>query len=84
MITALPSAIAVTTPLLSTVAILSLFDDHVTVLSAAFSGWTVAMSCVVCPISNVAERRLSVIEDTGTPLISVKIALTLFSPVIVI
>ncbi len=39
---ALPTAMAVTLPLASTVAILLLLVDHLTVLSVAFSGSTVA------------------------------------------
>ena len=47
VITAVPGATAVTTPVLETVATLELLDDHKTLLSVAFSGKTDATSVSV-------------------------------------
>ena len=54
VIIALPSEIAVTKPLLSTVAIELLFVDHTTALFVVLSGNMVAVSCSVSPSINSA------------------------------
>lgn len=48
VIVQLPTDTHVTNPVLSTVAILVLLEDHVTVLSTASAGVTVAVNCSVC------------------------------------
>nr|WP_051569231.1 hypothetical protein [Alkaliphilus transvaalensis] len=53
VITATPSASAVTKPLASTVATVSLSDDQVTSLFVASAGATTALSCRVSVTTNV-------------------------------
>ena len=62
MILAVPALFAVTRPLLSTVATVVLSLIHVTVLSSASDGLTVAVNCNVSPSESEAFDALSVIE----------------------
>ena len=66
VITACPSALAVTLPSASTVATASFDEVHVTVLSVASSGITVAVRVTVCPTLRLKACSLRVIELTGT------------------
>jgi len=50
---ALPAETAVTRPEALTVATLVFDDVHVTFLSVALDGVILAVSCAVCPVSNV-------------------------------
>ena len=54
-----PGALAVTKPLLLTVATVVLLDFQVTFLLLVLLGVTVAVSCSVCPVFSVAEVLLS-------------------------
>ena len=65
VIVAVPTATAVTTPS-ETVATLSLSLNHVTVLSVASSGLTVAASFSVSPTVSVVEVLLRVTSVTAT------------------
>ena len=67
VIVAVPAALAVTRPELLTVATFVLLDDHVTLLSVALLGYTVAVSCFVFPTSIVSDEELSDIFVTLTP-----------------
>ena len=60
VIVVLPGAIAVTTPLVDTVAMAVFELVHVTVLSVALDGVTVAVSCCVLPTSSVAVVGVTV------------------------
>ena len=61
---AVPSALAVTSPLLETVAT-AVFDEvHVTVLSVALAGETVAVIVAVCPTSNDSASMSRLIPET--------------------
>ena len=62
----MPALIAVTTPSSSTVATAVLLEVHVTVLSVALSGLTVAVSVNVFPISRSAAVLSSVTPVTST------------------
>ena len=62
MMLAVPAFFAVTKPLLSTVATVVLSLIHVTVLSAASDGLTVAVNCKVSPSVSEALDALSVME----------------------
>ena len=79
VIVAVPSATAVTLPLEETVATEVLFDFHVTVLSVAFEGATVAVSVDVPPTSRLSDVLLSVtpvgltVEDVENGRIGVHI-----------
>ena len=66
VITVLPTPIAVIKPLSSVVAIDDSLVVHFTVLSDAFAGRTVAVSCAVSPGYNSILVRLSRIDETGT------------------
>ena len=66
VIVAEPTLSAVTLPS-ETVATLTLEVVHVTVLSVALDGLTVAVSVSVPPISNVREDLLSVTDVTSIP-----------------
>ena len=66
VISVLPSATAVTSPPLETVATEGLADDQRIFLSVASDGITVAVICTVSPMTNSAEGRLMVTDDTGT------------------
>ena len=68
VIVTLPTLIALTTPLLSTVAIVASDVDQVMVLSVALSGETVAFKVVVSPSSNSTFVLSRVIPDTRTGL----------------
>ena len=70
VILTLPTLIALTTPLLSTVAMLASDVDHVTVLSAALSGETVAFKVKLSPIIISADVLSRTIPLTGTGLIA--------------
>ena len=63
---AVPFDTAVTVPLLSTVATDVSDDDHVTVVSSALSGFTVAVSFLVMPGESVSVLSLSVTRSTAT------------------
>ena len=63
---AVPSAAAVTVPSAATVATVSLSDFHVTVLSAAFSGSTAAVSFSVAPAARVSSVLFKVMDVTST------------------
>ena len=65
VIIASPTATAVTLPLVSTVAIASFEDFHVTVLFVAVSGSTVAVSVVVPSTLSDASVTLSVIDSAN-------------------
>ena len=66
VIVQVPFATAVTFPFASTVATFVLLDAHFTLLSAAFSGVTVAVSCTVSPLFvSVALSGVSVIPVTS-------------------
>ena len=54
-----PEDLAVMSPELLTVATLVLLDDHVTLLSVALEGETVAVNCFVSPTDIDAEDALS-------------------------
>ena len=62
MMLAVPALFAVTRPVLSTVATVVLSLIHVTVLSTASDGLTVAVNCKVSPSVSEALDALSVIE----------------------
>ena len=69
---ALPLDTAVTNPVLLTVATAVLLLLHITLLSVAFSGVTVAVSCKVWPrLVNDAVVLLRVIPVTGTDIFTV-------------
>ena len=63
---AVPAALAVTNPVLLTVAMLVLLDVHVTDLFVALLGVIVAESCLVLPATNDTEDVLRDIFVTGT------------------
>ena len=65
---AVPSAIPVTLPVLSTVATEVSLLLQATFLLVAFAGVTVAVSCVVLPVSTVADVLSSEIPVTPTML----------------
>lgn len=62
VIVAEPGAIAVTRPLLFTVAMLLLLVDQVTALFVALLGNTVAVNCKVFPLVNSALVSFNVID----------------------
>ena len=66
VMTVSPSAMAVTLPLTSTVAIFSSSEVQETLLSVAFSGRTVAVRVSLSPISRVSLLELSLISVTST------------------
>ena len=68
VIVAVPSALAVTKPVLETVATLVASDSQVTFLLVALDGEIVAVNCCVSPISSVAEVGLTV-----TPLTAIAV-----------
>ena len=77
VIVAMPAATAVTFPELSTVATLVLFDDHVTVLSVALSGFTVTPRVWLLPSSkfNVeTSRMMSVTLTIGSVTVNLQYA----------
>ena len=61
-----PACLAVTTPFSSTVAFAGFNEDQVTVLSVAFSGYTVALSVTVSP-----SLRVCVAGETTTEVTSI-------------
>lgn len=63
---AVPAATAVTLPVLLTVATLVLLDVHVTLLSVALFGRTVAVSVSLFPVSNESDVLLRVMLVTKT------------------
>lgn len=65
VIVAVPAAFAVTRPEVDTDAIAAFDDDHVTLLSLAVDGATVAVSCCVLPLIIVAVVGETVIPDVG-------------------
>ena len=74
---ALPLDLAVTLPLLSTVAMLVLLDDHVTVLSVALSGETVAVSVPVELTKRASVGALLMVTlVTGIMTVTVQVAVT--------
>ena len=83
VIVAVPAAIPVTTPVADTVATAVLLDDHVTVLSVALDGDTVAVSGSVCPavtVPDVCESVIPVGEITGAAVVCVTRALGADAP----
>ena len=72
VIVAVPGAMAVTTPVVDTVATLSLSDDHVRVLSVVFAGDTVPVSVEVAPTSsvNASSLRVRLVDTTGVTVTS--------------
>ena len=68
---ALPMATPVTTPWLLTVATAVLLLAQVRLLSVAFVGATVAVSCNCCPISTLFVVALTLTAVTGTVVSSV-------------
>ena len=64
-IVAAPSLTAVIMPFLSTVATDADDDDHVTDLSSASFGYTVALNLVVCPSSREMDVLSNTIDVTG-------------------
>ena len=79
VITAVPIDCATTSPLASTVAIKSSLLLHVTVLSVAVVGETVAVSCTFSVALSRAELLFSVIPDTGVGM-TLTLQVTLRSP----
>ena len=75
VIVAVPLPFAVTFPAEDTVATEVLEEVHVTVLSEAFSGLTVATSVVVLPLSKVTEDLFNVIPSTGVLTVTLHVAL---------
>ncbi len=73
VIVALPADLAVTSPLLLTVATDVLEELQLTLLSVALLGKTVALSCFVPPTSNVTEDVLRLILLTATFLATTSI-----------
>src|SRR5712692_2202845 len=76
---AVPTAMAATSPVPSTVATPALLLVHVTVRPVKtfpFASFGVAVSCAVCPISILAVAGLTVTEATGT-LLTVTVAVPL-------
>ena len=73
---AVPVPTAVTVPEESTMATLSFEEDQTTLLSAASTGATSAVSTRVCVASILNAVRLSVMEDTGTLTLTEHVALT--------
>ena len=49
-------------------------DDHVTLLSVAFEGCTIAVSCLVSPLAIVTLLGLTVTPDTATLTVTVHVA----------
>ena len=66
VITASPPAIAVTLPVWSTLAILALLLLHVTVLSVALSGVTLAIKVSEAPLTKGSSLLLRDMDSTGT------------------
>lgn len=66
VIVAVPAAIAVTKPDVLTVATAVLLDDHVTPVTVAFDGTSVAVSCCVPFTARLALVGLTVTPVTGT------------------
>jgi len=66
VIVAVPALTAVTSPVLLTVATAVLLELHVTLLSEAFAGTTVAVSCCAVPAVNAAVAGVKVTDVTGT------------------
>ena len=69
VIVVVPAAIAVTNPLLFTVATAALLEVQLTFLFVAFEGLTVAVSCVVPFTDSVAVVGVNVTPVTATVLV---------------
>ena len=83
--TAAPGAIALTRPLASTVAMAVLELLHVTVLSVASAGATVAVRVRLSPSTRVAEVWLRLIPETGITFFStVRVQVALSSPALAV
>ena len=83
--TAVPGAMALTRPLASTVAMAVLELLHVTVLSVASAGVTVAERVRLSPSTRVAEVWLRVIPETGITFFStVRVQVALLSPALAV
>ena len=82
---AVPSAAAVTVPSAATVATVSLSDFHVTVLSAAFSGSTAAVSFSVAPAARDSSVLFKVTDVTAISFgVTVTLQVTVFPPAVAV
>jgi hypothetical protein len=66
VIVVVPGAIALTSPVLLTVAMLGFCDSHVMVFNEALDGKIVAVSCLVPLMLSVADVGETLTESTGT------------------
>ena len=74
VIVAVPADFAVTSPVLSTEAMLELLVLQVTVLLEAVEGATVAVSCLVAPTFKVADSGVTVTPLVGVVTVTVQVA----------